>query len=377
MNPFSWKGIYLDNNATTRLDPKVLAVVKDDLQEHFGNPSSAHFLGQDSRSRITKARDIIASYLKVKSNEITFTSNGTEALNMVISGFCAGKSPGHIVTSSVEHAAVNGTMKMMEQIGWKVTYLSPGAWGAVTPEALQEALQPETRLIVLMAANNETGVKTDITSIAAIAEEKNIPFLVDGVAILGKENFSIPSGVSAMCFSGHKLHAPKGIGCAFVRGNLKLRPLLAGGEQEYGRRGGTENVTGIVGFGEAVQLLSTVLPESTMQMQRLRDKLEEEILKVLPNVIVNGQGPRIANTSNLCFSGISGEDLLHALDREGIAVSHGSACSSGAREPSRILLNMGIPVEKARSSLRFSLSRFTTEEEIDNCVETILRVASL
>lgn len=366
--------IYLDNNATTQIDPRVLDAVVNVLKEEIGNPSSTHSFGQESRGRLTKARAAIANYFRFKPNEVIFTSSGTEAINMVIRGLFEGNYKGHIITSSVEHSCTYATVKLMEASGCQATFLSPGMLGAVTPDAVLAALRSDTRLIALMSVNNETGVKTDINSIAAIAREARIPFLVDGVAILGKEPFTIPEGLSAMCFSGHKIHAPKGVGFALIRSSLKLRPLMTGGEHEFGRRGGTENVSGIIGLAEAIRLLETELPSASQRMQKLRDKFETELISNLPDIIVNGQGQRVVNTSNIAFCGIDGEALLAALDLEGLAVSHGSACSSGALEPSRILLNMGIPMAQARSSLRFSLSRFTTEEEIDASLEIIYRV---
>lgn len=369
------KRIYLDNNASTVLDPRVLQVVVNDLENHYGNPSSSHSFGQECRNRVTKARSLIAQVLNVKSTELTFTSGGTEALNMILRGFFAGKAHrGHVVTSSVEHASVYSTFKAMDKTSCAVTYLSPGLKGAVTVDEVRAALQPETQLIALMSVNNETGVKTDIDKIAALAQERSIPFLVDAIAQLGKEPLVIHPGVSAMCFSGHKIHAPTGIGLAFIRSSFKLNPLLTGGFQEYGRRGGTENVSGIVGLAEAIRLLPLELPVACQRMEILRDKLEQGIQANIPGVQVNGQGPRIANTTNLSFEGIEGEMLAASLDIEGVAVSHGSACASGALEPSRILLNMGISPTLARSSLRFSLSRFTTEDEIEACIEIVVRV---
>lgn len=364
--------IYLDNSATTSIHPDVLDLVVSVLQNYLGNPSSAHHFGQESRKRLLQARQVVANYLGIKLHETIFTSGGTESINLIIRGLLEGKQQGHILTSSVEHASVYSTVKLMENSGHTATYLSPGLWGAIKPEAVRAAIQPNTQLIALMAVNNETGVKTDIPAIAAIAEEAKIPFLVDGVALLGKEVFTIPTGVSAMAFSGHKFHAPAGTGIAFIRSSLKLRPLISGGDQEFSRRGGTENLSGIIGMAEAIRLLND-LPSFSQRMSQLRDKLEKTLIQQLSEVYVNGEGPRIGNISNLAFAGIEGEVLLTTLDMEGIAVSHGSACSSGALEPSRILLNMGLPMERARSSIRFSLSRFTTEEEIDRCLSIVIR----
>jgi cysteine desulfurase len=372
----SLKKIYLDNNATTAMDPRVLEVVVKDLQETVGNPSSIHSFGQQARQKLTKARQTIAAALGVKSQEIVFTSGGSEGANYILRGLLTPQTPGHIITSSVEHSCIYKTVQYLETLGSTATFLHPGTIGAISPDAVKQALKHSTKLIALTAVNNETGVKTDVEAIAALAAEAKVPFLVDGVALLGKESFIIPQGVSAMIFSGHKVHAPKGIGFVFVRSSLKLQPLMIGGEQEFGRRAGSENLSGIAGLAEAVRLLKEELPKAQKQMEALRNHLENSLMARLPNVKINGSGPRICNTSNLCFLGVEGETLLTALDLEGIAVSHGSACASGALEPSRVLLNMGILPTEAASSLRFSLSRQTTKDEIDRCIETVIKLVN-
>lgn len=366
--------IYLDNNATTPLDPRVLEAVVHNLSSFSGNPSSIHSFGQESRRNLIQARYSIAAYLGVKPTEIIFTSGGTEGLNMILQGIMGNAPQGHLITSDLEHAAIYATAKNMASKGCQVTFLSPGLWGALSAKDVKEALRPNTSLIALMAVNNETGVKTDIEGIASLAREAGIPFLVDGVALLGKELFNIPLGVSAMCFSGHKLHAPKGVGFAFIRNNLRFPSLLTGGPQEYGKRGGTENISGIIGLAKAIEVLKQELPSASQYMCSLRDKFEKGIMGNIPDVKVNGLGPRVVNTTNIAFMGVEGESLLTSLDMEGIAVSHGSACSSGALEPSRVLLKMGISLEQARSSIRFSFSRYNTESEIDTCLETLKRL---
>lgn len=364
------KKIYLDNNATTALDPRVIDAIEQVLTPIPFNSSSVHSFGQESKKLLIQSRDTIAHALKVKTSELVFTSGGTEALNLLIRGFY---TPGaHILTSNVEHPSVTQTLQSLQ--GAKVTYLPAGLWGAIQPHQLEEALTPETRLIILMAANNITGVKTDINSIAHIAHQRNIPFIVDGVQLLGKEQFHIPSGVSAMAFSGHKLHGPTGIGLAFIRSSYKIAPQITGGSQEYGRRAGTENLIGIVGLAKAIELLSQELPSATQRMQHLRDKLTEGLMLNLSNIVVHGQGPRICNTVHIGFPGIDGETLLLQLDLAGVAASHGSACTSGGLEPSPILLNMQIPASLARTSLRFSLSRMTTEQEIDTALALITQL---
>jgi cysteine desulfurase len=364
------KKIYLDNNSTTALDPRVIDAMQEVLTPIPFNSSSVHSFGQESRKLLTKSRDTIAHALHVRPQELIFTSGGTEALNLLLRGF---SKPGcHILTSDVEHPAVRETL---ESLNAKITYLPAGLWGAIQPHQIEEALTPETNLIVLMAANNITGVKTDINAIAAIARHRNIPFIVDGVQLLGKENFHIPAGVSAMAFSGHKLHGPTGIGFAFVRSSYKLPAQITGGSQEHGRRAGTENLLGIIGLAKAVELLATELPAATERMRELRDRLAQGLMEKLGNIVVHGQGPRICNTVHIGFPGIDGETLLMQLDLAGIAASHGSACTSGGLEPSPILLNMHIPASVARTSIRFSLCRTTTQDDIDMAIELISKLA--
>lgn len=368
------KRIYLDNNASTFIDTRVADLLTNAIYSLQGNPSSTHSFGQHVRNQISRARNSIATFLGAKPTELVFNSGGTEGLNMVIRGLAGMKNSGHIITSSAEHSCVYATVKDLEQSGFEATFLNTGLWGAVKPEAVKEAIRQDTQMIVLMAVNNETGVKTDVEAIAAIAKQAGIPFVVDGVALMGKELFSIPPGVSAACFSGHKFHAPQGIGLTFIRSGLKLKPLITGGEHEFGRRPGTENVLGILALSKAIQLLSDELPLASKTMQFLKDKLEKTLQDELTEVYINGQGPRTVNVSNLAFGGIDGESLLMGLDAAGVAASHGSACSSGALEPSRVLINMGLPHERVRSSLRFSISRLTTEQEIDAACEIIIKL---
>lgn len=370
------KRIYLDNNATTFLDARILEKMITILSQEIGNPSSIHSFGQEAKALLTKARRNISSSLNIKAEEIVFTSGGTESLNMIIQGLFNSHYCGHIITSDVEHDCVYQTIKLLEKKGCRVSYLPAGTYGAVSADAVKQAIEKDTRLITLMAVNNVTGVKTNYEDIASIAEEKQIPFVVDAVALMGKELFSIPKGVSAMCFSSHKFHGPQGTGMAFIRPSLKFDSLLKGGGQENQKRAGTENLSGIVGMAEAIKLLSTELPEASKRMLHLRNLLENLILQKLSNVSINGEGPRVVNTTNLCFEGIDAESLIMNLDLEGIAASHGSACSSGGLKPSRILLNMGISNKKAKNSIRLSLSRFTTEQEIYDAAKIIIDLVS-
>lgn len=371
--------IYLDNNATTAIDARVLESMLTELSYIPSNPSASHYFGQTAKQRLNGARETIASFLRVKPHEIIFTSGGTESMNMLIRGALHDDLSGHILSTNVEHSSVYNTLLRLTRIPNShidVSFLPAGLWGAVHPDAFQAALRKNTRLIVLSAVNSETGVKHDIEAIADIAYKAHIPLIIDGVALLGKELFILPQGVSAMGFSSHKFHGPKGTGFSFIRSSFKIDPLLLGGDQEFGMRAGTENLAGIIGMAKAIELLQTELPSATHRMAFLRDRLESGLLVRTNPVIVNGMGPRIANTCNLAFPDASGEDLLIALDMAGIAVSHGSACTSGALEPSRILTNMGIPYPIARSAIRFSLSRNTTEDEIDACIEHVSNIVS-
>jgi cysteine desulfurase len=361
--------IYLDNNATTGVDPRVLEAMLSELSSIPSNPSSSHFFGQEAKRRLQTARETIACFFKVKSHEVVFTSGGTEAVNLVLRGFFPDEVSGHAITSNVEHSCVDHTMDELRKKGLDVSFLPAGLHGAVLPEQIEKAIRPDTRFIALMAVNNETGVKHDLNAIGQIALQAKIPLIVDGVAWLGKESFTLHPGVAAICFSGHKFHAPKGVGFAIVRSSMKIHPLVTGGQQEFSLRPGTENLPGIIGLAKAIELLDVELPAATLRMAMLRDRLEAGLIERAAPVVVNGGGNRICNTCNLSFPDVSGEDLLIGLDMAGIAVSHGSACSAGALEPSRILLNMGVPHNIARSAVRFSLSRNTTLEEIDRTID--------
>ena len=350
--------IYLDNNATTAVAPEVVEAVVAGMAV-FGNPSSIHSYGQEAKGKLLSARDDIARYLGVSSKEILFGSSATELLNTLLKSVPFG----HVVSSNLEHPAVYNTLLTSKL---KTTFISGTSFGAPTVQEVEAALLPETKLIVLMAANNETGVGCDINAIAALAKSRHIHFVVDGVALLGKEKMAIPDGVSAMVFSGHKIHGPKGAAFAVVRKGFPFQPLIVGGEQESGRRGGTEDLAAIMGLQAAIKLL----PENFDAMRANRDYFEQELL-ALGDVLMNGDGPRVSNTTNLAFMGVEGEELLRELDLRGIAASHGSACTSGSLEPSRPLQNMGYSRERVAASLRFSLSRYTTREELEHALQHI------
>jgi cysteine desulfurase len=360
--------IYLDNNATTQLDPSVAKLLQNIISQQLGNPSSIHSYGRAAKNLLYPAIDCVAESFSVKKSELIFTSGATEAINMAILGL--GICP-HIITSAIEHLAVLEPIQRMEKKGAKVTRLWPQG-GCITLRQVTEAINPATKLIALSWANNETGILTDIEGIAALCEERGILFLVDGVALLGKERCHIPAGVSAICFSGHKIHGPVGIGLAIVRKRHVLDPLIMGGPQQNGRRGGTENVAAIVAFAESLKRLNENLDQDIMRMKELQKRFEEGLKGHIPRIIIHGENERrVCNTSSVCFPGIDGEELLMRLDLAGVAASLGSACSAGALEPSRVLLNMGISPILARSTLRFSISRFTTEDEIDRALAVI------
>lgn len=355
--------IYLDNNATTFVDPQVATAIASALLDLPGNPSSLHQWGRAARIALQQSREIVAAYFGVATQEVLFHSGGTEGLNQLFKSL----PDGEIISSNVEHSCVHLLLKSRPQ----VTYLEVGEHGAVTPEKLKQAISHKTKAIVLLAVNNETGIRTDIEGVAQVAAQNGIPLILDGVCWLGKESIKLPDGVSAVVFSAHKFHGPKGVGFTIIRRGFKVLPFILGGPQEQGRRGGTENLPGIIGMAKATTLLDS--PSNT---EKLRIRFETELLKALPHARINGSGPRVCNTVNIAFEGIDGETLLAKLDLAGVAASHGSACSSGAREPSRILLNMGYSHERVRSSLRFSLSRMTTEDEIERAIKIIIKAAS-
>jgi cysteine desulfurase len=364
--------IYLDNNATTFLDPRVLECIYSTLNQPLGNPSSVHQLGQKAKGCLTLAQREIANFFQINPYEVILTSGATEGLNAIIQSF----STGHVITSNLEHPAVLSPLQKMEKKGLKVSYLSVHPEkGALDPEQIEKAILPDTKLIILMAANNETGIKTDSASIAEIAVKYGIPFVVDGVSILGKEPFFLYPGISAVCFSGHKIHGPQGSGLTILTKNFKIDPLIVGGMQQQARRGGTENLPAILGLAKALSLLKEEQQESIEHMLTLRNSFEEEIKTRFPRAVIHGEKEsRLCNTSNIAFPGIDGETLMIYLDQAGIAASLGSACSSGGLEPSRVLLNMGISPSVARSSVRFSSCKFNTLQEIELTIESLHRI---
>ncbi|MDJ0713121.1 MAG: cysteine desulfurase NifS [Prochloraceae cyanobacterium] len=365
--------IYLDNNATTRIDEEVVATMLPYLTTYYGNPSSMHKFGGQVSKAVKTAREQVASLLGANDSEIVFTSCGTEGDNAAIkAALLAQPNKRHLITTQVEHPAVLNPFKQLEKQGYTVTYLSVNSQGQLDLDELQASLTGNTALVSLMYANNETGVVFPVEQIGQMVKEYGAIFHVDAVQAVGKIPLNMKnSTVDLLALSGHKIHGPKGIGALYVRRGTKFRPFLVGGHQERGRRGGTENVPGIVALGKAAELACQHLPNID-QERKLRDRLEEGILSTIPHTVVNGHPTqRLPNTSNIGFKYIEGEAILLYLDRQGICASSGSACTSGSLEPSHVLGAMGLPYSVLHGSIRFSLSRYTTSTEIDRVLEVL------
>ena len=374
--------IYLDNNATTPVLPEVLDAMHPYFGEHFGNASSIHHHGQETRAATERARDSVASMLNCRAAEVVFTSGGTEGDNLAIAGLT---NPGdHVITSSVEHHAVLYACKHLEESGCEVTYLPVDGGGLIDPDDVRRALRTNTKLISIMMANNETGVLQPVEEFGKIAAEAEVVFHTDAVQAAGKVAIDVKQiGCHALTISGHKMHAPQGVGAFYVRRGTHIQPLFYGGRHERSRRSGTENVAGIVALGKAAELAVRSFHRGDDEtMSKMRDRLQQGILAQVEEAGVNGDGAsRVPNTTNIFFDHIEGESLVIALDLKGLAVSTGSACSSGAIEPSHVLTAMGLPSDRARASLRFSLGKQNTDEEIDLALalvpETVARLREL
>ena len=367
------KAVYLDNNATTPVDPKVLEAMLPFLGEHYGNPSSLHRFGRVVRKAIEEAREQVAELLGAHPDEVIFTSGGTEGDNAALRGVLeALPDKRHVVTTRVEHPAVLNLCRYLEGRGYEVTYLSVDRLGRLDLEELRASLREDTALVSIMLANNETGVIFPLAEVAEIVKERGVVLHCDAVQAVGKMPIDLRSlPVDLLAISGHKFHGPKGVGALYVRRGTPWIPLIIGGHHESGRRAGTENAASIVGMGKAAELAREEL-RHVDEVRSLRDKLERGILERVPRVLLNGDPHRrLPNTSNLCFEGVEGEALLLRLDEVGIAVSAGSACSSGSGEPSHVLKAMGVPEPAIHGAIRFSLSRFTTEEEVDYVLQEL------
>lgn len=374
--------LYFDHNATTPVAPEVLEAMLPFLREEYGNASSIHHFGQRARAAVERARAHVAELIHCEPQEVIFTSGGTEADNLAIQGVvrASAHAAKHVITTAIEHHAVLHVCKALEREGVPVTYLPVSSEGVVDPAQVRQAIRPDTALITIMHANNEIGTIQPIAEIAAIAREAGVALHTDAVQSAGKIPVDVRRmGVDLLTLSAHKFYGPKGIGALFIREGIALHPVLFGGHNEDDPRPGTENVAGIVGLGAAAQLARESLPREGPRLRALRDRLEAGILSTIEHVGVNGlaaRGPgsesiRAPNTSNLYFDFIEGESLVIALDLQGMACSTGSACSSGAVEPSHVLLALGLAVERARASLRLSLGKQNTEQDVDILLRTL------
>ena len=371
---------YFDHNATTPVAGEVLAALNFVLGEAIGNPSSVHREGQLARHRVEEARRRVAALLGCQPAEVVFTSGGTEANNLAVLGAvrASGRRDRHVITTAIEHPAVLNPSAQLQREGAAVSYVGVSSAGVVDPDDIRREISPGTVLISVMHANNETGALQPVEAIGRIARENDVLFHVDGVQAAGK----LPLDLKRMpadlySISAHKFYAPKGAGALYVRKGVKLQPLQYGGRHERERRAGTENVPGVAAMGAAAVLAGKLLATEMPRQQDLRDRLERGVLDRVPQASVNsGTAPRIANTAGIRFEGIDGEALVIALDLRGFAVSSGSACSSGAVEPSHVLLAMGLSPEQARSSLRFSLGRQNTAEQVEALIDAVAECAA-
>jgi cysteine desulfurase len=369
--------VYLDNNATTPVLPAVMEAMQPFFMEHFGNASSIHHHGQETRAAVERAREALALLLECRASEIVFTSGGTEADNLAIFGLLrAGilSKGDHIISSTIEHHAVLNSCKQLEAEGCSVSYVPCNAKGQVDPADVRRAIRPTTKLITIMMANNETGVLQPVYEIGKIAAKADIYFHTDAVQAVGKVAVAVDDiKCDLLSVSGHKMHAPQGVGALYVRKGTRLQPLFFGGSHERSRRAGTENVPGIVGLGKAAELCKQGLETGAMNtIAALRDRLESSLLEEIEFCGVNsGCVPRVPNTTNIYFDHVEGEPLVIALDLKGLAVSTGAACSSGALEPSHVLTTMGLSGDRARASLRFSLGKQNTMEDVEFALRLI------
>jgi len=371
--------IYLDNNSTTAVDEAVVEAMTRCLRDAFGNPSSTHVAGQRSRQMLERAREQVAALIGARPREIVFTSGGTEADNLAILGtLAAHPTRRHVVLSAVEHAAVFTLCEQLEASGHRATKIAVNEAGALDMNSLVASVAPETAIVSVMLANNETGVIMDAASAAASTRAAGAVTLVDAVQAVGKMPVDVGAlGADLVSLSAHKFHGPKGVGALYVRPGTRLRGQHVGGHQERDLRPGTENLVGIVGMGAAAEVAMRELASAPERMARLRDQLESAILRSIPGAVVNGGcAPRLCNTTNIALPGVEAEALIIALSEAGVCVSAGSACASGSMEPSHVLKAMGVSPTMARGSIRFSVSRQTTDAEIDSAIDEVVRAAA-
>ena len=369
--------VYLDNNATTRIDPAVLEEMLPFLTERYGNPSSAYTFGAQVRDAIELARERVAALVGCAPAEIVFTSCGTESNNSAVNAALRFEPDGkHIVTTAVEHSATYRYCEQLTKRGCAVTFVGVDAEGHLDLAQLEGAIRPETALVTVMWANNETGVLFPIEQVAEIARRKRVPFHTDAVQAAAKIPIKLADLPINFCsLSAHKLHGPKGVGALYVNGRSGFAPTLIGGNQENGRRAGTENVASIVGFGKAAELAARAMPSEQPRILAIRDRFESALLDTIPDARVNGdRDNRLPNTTSMAFSGIESEAALMLLDQQSVCCSAGSACHAGSLEPPHVLRAMHLPDERIRGSIRFSFSRFNTEDEVDRVIAIVQRV---
>ena len=362
------KTIYVDNNATTRVAPEVVEEMSPYFSELYGNPSSMHFFGGQVQTKVEEARERVAGLIGARPQEIIFTSCGTESDNTAImSALESNPEKRHVVTTRVEHPAVKNLVGPLKREGYRVTELPVDRYGLLSMDEVSRVIAEDTVIVSVMWANNETGVLFPVEEIANLAKSRGAIFHTDAVQAVGKIPINLAeSQIDMLSLSGHKLHAPKGIGVIYVRRGTRFSPYIIGGHQEEGRRGGTENVPYIIGMGKACELAANHLEDMNVRVKGLRDKLENGLLEKIPNSIVNGdRQQRLPSTSSISFEYVEGESILLKLSDHGICASSGSACTSGSLEPSHVLRAMGVPFTAAHGSIRFSLSSYNTEEEID------------
>lgn len=368
--------IYFDHNATTPVAPEVADRMAAALREEFGNPSSVHHFGQRAKAAIDEARSAVGALIGAEASEIVFTSGGTESDNFAIRGVAEALEPTgrrHLVTTAIEHEAVLNTFKALARRGWSTTLVKVDQTGIVSPDAVTEAIGEQTALVTVMHANNEIGTIQPLAEIARLAKARGAVVHTDAVQSVGKIPVNVKTlGVDLLSLSAHKIYGPKGVGALWIRRGLRLNPLLTGGKHERSRRAGTENVAGIIGMGVAAQLAATKMAADASRLALLRDGLENGILAAVSGTAVNGtRTPRVANTTNISFDRVEAESLLIALDLEGIAVSTGSACSSGTLEPSHVLKAMGFSPHRAQNSIRFSLGAASTEADVARVIAVL------
>ncbi|MCP4254554.1 MAG: cysteine desulfurase NifS [Candidatus Scalindua sp.] len=369
--------VYADNNATTRVDDKVLEEMLPYFKEFYGNPSSIHTFGRQVSSKMDLARERVASILGADISEIVFTSCGTESNNYAIHcSLEANPDKKHVITTKVEHPAVLNVCKYFGKNGYDVTELNVDKDGMLDQDELRDSIRDDTAIVSIMHANNETGVIFPIEEIGEIVKEKGVLFHCDAVQAIGKIPVNLKnSSIDLLSMSGHKLHAPKGVGVLFIRKGVRIDPLIIGGHQEDNRRSGTENVPYIIGLGKACEIAEGFVKEEQTEVRRLRDRLEKGIKDQLTHVAISGENSeRLPNTSNVSFEYVEGEATLLLLDMAGIATSSGSACTTGSAEPSHVLQAMGIPPVTSRGTIRFSLSRYSTEDEVDYILEKLVPI---